>query len=248
MNEFFVDASIQWVELYNKGQTAIDISGWLIDDNGGTQKFTIPSNTLINASEFKVFDSGLFNFNKTTPDEARLINGSIAEDSYSYSTGPGTNKSYGRSVDGSGSWVVFEISTKGSTNNTSTSTSIPTPTPTSTPAPVTSSVPTTQSPSPSSTTSPSEEAVLAVFEEKKTFSPIPTSLFFEFGKIATKESVLGSESADFNSTPFEKSQVKTLGESENLIQKAFIILGVLFIITSLVIFARQWIKQYFQKV
>ena len=36
INEFLVDPdSSQWVELYNKGASPIDIGSWFIDDNGG---------------------------------------------------------------------------------------------------------------------------------------------------------------------------------------------------------------------
>ena len=148
INEFLVDPDVsQWVELYNKGTAPIDISGWFIDDSGGTQKYTIEQNTIIGQGEFKVFESGLFNLNRTTPDTIRLLNGSTIEDSYSYDTGPGPNNTYGRQTDGIGSFVVFTSPTKESSNNTSspaptaTPTSTPTPSPTSTPTPAPTSTP-----------------------------------------------------------------------------------------------------------
>lgn len=133
INEFLVDPdSNQWVELYNKGSNSADISGWFIDDSGGTQKFIIPASTSINPGELKVFESGYFNLNRTSADTVRLLNGDILVDSYSYNTGPGPNSSFGRVSDGGDSWVVFNTPTKGSSNNTSSPapTSTPTPTPT----------------------------------------------------------------------------------------------------------------------
>src|SRR3989344_7505144 len=132
INEFLVDPdSSQWVELYNKGTTPIDIGSWFIDDNGGSQKFTIPGGTLINPSEYKFFESFFLNLNRTTADTVQLLNDVSLEDSYSYTTGPGSNKSYGRDIDGVGGWAIFNNPTKGSTNNSSS----PMPVPTSAPAP-----------------------------------------------------------------------------------------------------------------
>lgn len=145
INEFLLDPDVsQWVELYNKGTAPIDVSGWFIDDSGGTQKYTIEQNTVIGQGEFKVFESTLFNLNRVTPDTVKLLNGSSLQDSYSYETGPGENNTYGRQTDGIGSFVVFTSPTKGSANNSSSPLSTPTPTPTPTPSP-------TNTPQPAST-------------------------------------------------------------------------------------------------
>ncbi|GEM_PF-5778421 len=154
LNEFLVDPdSNQWVELYNKGTSSVDISGWFIDDNGGTQKFTIPENTIIGSSEFKVFESSFFNLNRATSDVASLLNGSILIDSYSYDTGPGVNRSFGRQIDGTGDWVIFDNPTKGVSNNLSTPIPIPSPSPISTPTSTSTPSP-THSPSPTKSPTP----------------------------------------------------------------------------------------------
>lgn len=149
INEFQVDPDAsQWVELYNKGSTSIDISGWAIDDDGSaSQKFTIPTGTTLTPYEFKVFESSLFNLNRTSSDTIKLFQGSVVEDSYSYTSGPGPNASFGRDNDGAGSWVTFSTPSKGLSNVSSvpaptviltpkdvpTATKVPTPTKAPTP-------------------------------------------------------------------------------------------------------------------
>ena len=109
INEFLVEPdSDQEVELYNSGNSSVDVSGWFIDDDGGSQKYTIPSGTVLTPGEFKSFKSGLFNLNRTNSDTVRLINGSEVVDSKSYDQSPGAGKSLGRKPDGSDSWLVFD--------------------------------------------------------------------------------------------------------------------------------------------
>jgi hypothetical protein len=155
INEFLTDPeSSQWVELYNKGSKSIDIGGWYIDDNGGSQKFTIPANTVIDPLEFKVFESSNFNLNRTSPDTVKLLHNTEVIDSYSYNSGPGSNNTFGRINDGE-EWGLFTNSSKGLSNATSS------PVPSSTPMPTVPSKPspTIQPPTPTSkptvTTKPS---------------------------------------------------------------------------------------------
>jgi hypothetical protein len=161
INEFLVnpDAS-QWVELYNIGASTVDIGGWFIDDDGGTQKFTIPAGTTIAPLEFKVFESGNFNLDWASGDTIKLLNGSSIEDSYTYDTGTEANKSYGRSSDGAGSWAIFDSPTKEASNNTSSSAPTPTPTPipspTNTPTATPTSIPKPSTPEPKETIVASE--------------------------------------------------------------------------------------------
>ncbi|GEM_PF-2086271 len=150
MNEFLVDPdNSQWIELFNKSDTTIDITGWVIDDDGGSQKFTVLQATLMGPQEYKVFESSLFNFNRTSRDTARLLSASgDVLDAYAYSKGPGENKTFGRGKDGEENWVVFSSTTKGSSNTegnieaTPTPTNSPTPNPSKTPTPTPTKVPT----------------------------------------------------------------------------------------------------------
>lgn len=205
INEFLVDPdSSQWVELYNKGSSSIDISGWFIDDDGGSQKFTIPANTVINSNEFKIFESGLFNLNRGSADTIQLINGSITEDSYNYTIVSGENNSYGRKTDGTGEWVLFSSPTKGSSNNNSTIIPSPTPTLSNTPTPTVTQVP----PTPTKTPTPTPTS-------KPTSTPKPSSSPTPAPTTASKQQTTPVKS----STPTLKSQnndtmpTAVLGES-----------------------------------
>lgn len=179
INEFLVDPEAsQWVELYNKGSASRDISGWFIDDSGRSQKFTIPSGTVINPLEYKIFESSLFNLNRSSADTIRLLNGSVEEDSYSYNNGPGENYTFGRDVDGAGSWVAFSFPTKGSANSSSTplptATIVPTATltPTKTPSPTTPPTP-TKTPTPIKTPTPTK--IPTPIKEKSESTPTSSS-------------------------------------------------------------------------
>src|SRR6185503_13216015 len=47
----------EWVELYNSSATAIDLSGWQIDDGaGGGSPYRLPADTMIEAGEYLVID------------------------------------------------------------------------------------------------------------------------------------------------------------------------------------------------
>jgi len=46
----------EWIEIYNKGTTTVDLSGWLLDDgNGGSSPWPIPAGTKIPVGRFLVF-------------------------------------------------------------------------------------------------------------------------------------------------------------------------------------------------
>lgn len=233
INEFSTDASPQWVELYNKSTSSVDISGWFIDDEGGTQKYTIPTNTIINSGEFKVFESNIFYLNNSSSDIARLLNGSTVEDSYSYTIGPGTGSTYGRQSDGADTWVTFNTPTKNATNNTATpvptSTSTPTPsptpttipTPTKTPTPIPTTKPTaTSTPKPASTTTPSPTVRVTVTPSPtNTIPPTKTE-----AKITTVSAVLG-EKIEVSPTIAAQENKKAIDASHNLLPQIFMGFG-----------------------
>lgn len=233
INEFLAEpSSSQWVEIYNKGPDAVDIGGWVIDDNGGTEKFTIPSETLIQSHEFKVFESSLFNFNTKTADEAKLLSAGNIIDSYSYKKSPGENKSFGRKKDGEDEWVAFENPTKGSTNNFS----IPMPTETPTPTP---SFTPTPSPKPTTTLKPTVTLKPNTTETiiTKTSIKIITPTFSSTEKINKSFSslVLGDSESPREATKasVKKSPtpvVRVLSESRKDYSRILIAIGVIFIV------------------
>lgn len=265
INEFLVDpSSSQWVELYNKGNSTFDISGWFIDDNGGTQKFTVPNGTTINAGEFKVFESSLFNLNVSSGDIIKLLNGSTVEDSYSYSSGPGENKSYGRQTDGIGEWAVFSTPTKGSSNNSS----VPVPTPTLTPTvvPTLTNTPTpTSTPKPTPTPKPptSIPKISPTIFNTSTIVSNPTDVLVssknKSDELNEEESIslppdvlgenIGSKTAEAlslknDSTPSPQTTIaKNVKEEDNIFPKIIIAAGVIFLSACAILVFRSFKKE-----
>jgi hypothetical protein len=106
----------EWIELYNPTDTAIDLTGYQLDDGeGGTNPYTL--STTINALNYLVvYDSeskiGLNN----GADEVRLLNPSgQVVDSTSYSSTL-SGKSYGRIPNGTGSFQLVDNPTPNASN------------------------------------------------------------------------------------------------------------------------------------
>ncbi len=248
INEFLVDPdSGQWVELYNSGTESVDISGWFIDDNGGSQKFTIQSSS-IGPGEYKVFESTSFNFNRSSEDEVRLFNGSTVMDSFLYSTSPGVNYTYGRSTDGSNDWSIFNNPTKGASNNSSN----PLPTPTATPQPTPTKAPTpTKVPTPTKTPTPGKSIYSAASSKTPTLSPATSKLAAN-----TTSKTSPTKSASLSGIPTSilgissksavKKQVdqenKTLVDSENKRNPAPFIIGAVLILACGILVLRNRLK------
>lgn len=105
INEFLIDPQPQQVEIINVGTESADISGWIIDDSGGTTFYTIPQSSILSPQSCLVF-SGDFNLNKSSADVIRLINNSITIDSFSYKASSGSGISYMRLPDGDDIWTT----------------------------------------------------------------------------------------------------------------------------------------------
>ncbi len=145
INEVSPISSPEWVELYNDSEDNVDISGWKLIDLANNSK-TIPS-VVINARGFFVYEnsSGWLN---NSGQESLVLKNSANEtiDTLSYGTDgivgiPSSDKSIGRSSDGSSSWVNNLDWTKGSTNYLITTIPSPTETPTATETPTSSPTP-----------------------------------------------------------------------------------------------------------
>jgi len=108
----------EWIELYNPGDTAVDIGGYQIDDiaGGGQSPYTIPAGTVVPARGYWVWQTDSY-FNNSG-DDARLIkpDGTVA-DSYTYD-GSAYDKSWYRYPDG-GNWSAGQdgTPTPGAANN-----------------------------------------------------------------------------------------------------------------------------------
>lgn len=103
INEFLIDPQPQQVEIYNNSSEQADISGWIIDDSGGTTFYTIPQSSILYPNSCLVFSAD-YNLNKSSSDVIRLFNGSQLIDSFPYKSSSGSGVSYMRLPDASQNW------------------------------------------------------------------------------------------------------------------------------------------------
>jgi hypothetical protein len=155
INEFLIEPE-QKIELYNNSDSVIDLSGWYLDDSGGTTYFTIPPNSLIYPQQCLVFADNFY-LNKSSADTVRLFNNSnppfateaILIDSYNYEKSPGENISFQRSPNANNNWISTAQSL--GLNNFDQSTCLFSPSPTSyIPSPTANPSPASYNPSPTS--------------------------------------------------------------------------------------------------
>jgi hypothetical protein len=188
INEFVIDSQPQQVEILNTNSTDIDISGWYLDDSGGTTFATIPQNTILYPNSCYIY-SGDLNLNKSSADTVRLFNNTAPPttsnaqliDSYSYKSSPGTGIGFSRIPDGQINWTNTN-STIGYFNSSGISCIItPTFTPTPTPTPTNTPSPTIEQSNP--TPSPTIGTTLGASNE----NPIPTNLPLSIDNIFISE-------------------------------------------------------------
>jgi hypothetical protein len=110
-----------WVELYNTGGSAVDVSGWVFKDNNDTNAFVIPQGTTVPSGGYLVLNETQFVFGLGAADAARiyLFQGGTQTlaDSYAWSAHAATT--YGRCPNGTGPFVTTVASTKGTINSCS---------------------------------------------------------------------------------------------------------------------------------
>lgn len=247
INEFQIEPSgaSQWIELYNTGPESQDVSGWFVDDNGGTEKFTIPQGSVLGLGNCISFSSGNFNWNTTSSDSARLINGATTADEYSFSSSPGTGVSFGRNPDGTGGFTTYAGPTQNALNINGVSciappTPTPTPTPTSAPTPTRTPTP-TKTPTPVHTPTPIPTSTIALSAQtpsktpiptkKSTNTPTPTSRPATLGETTKSAEVLSAIdlTPETESTPAGSESMRALIVSLLLIGLGLALLSILFI-------------------
>ena len=135
-----------WVELYNTGTSAVDISGWVFSDNSAST-YVIPSGTSVPAGGFYVLDGNAFVFGLGSGDTAELFepDGVTLVDTFTWPTGHATI-TWGLCPDGQGAMQQTTAATKGTTNvctPPATTTTTPAATTTTTPGVTTTAVPPT---------------------------------------------------------------------------------------------------------
>jgi hypothetical protein len=117
-----------WIELFNGGSEAVDISGFYLSDDSANLKWQFPAGTVIDASSFLVVwcinssaNSGYANFNLSTEGEFICLvaeDGVTVIDSVPFSR-QYDDTSYGRTTDGGSHWD-FLTPTCGTTNSLGT--------------------------------------------------------------------------------------------------------------------------------
>lgn len=172
INEFQIDPSgaSQWIELYNKGDSSIDLTGWILDDDKGSENFTLPS-VILSPKHCVVFQSSKFNLDITTNDTVRLFHNAELIDSYSYSQNPGSGASFGRSPDGSTNWILFTTPTREKLNADGTVCAEPSPPPTAFPTATQEPTMLTSTPTPTKTPTPTRTLLPTSTEKPFLLSP-----------------------------------------------------------------------------
>ncbi|PIN95560.1 hypothetical protein COU56_01230, partial [Candidatus Pacearchaeota archaeon CG10_big_fil_rev_8_21_14_0_10_31_9] len=124
INEFVSDSNEEWIELYNTGDTDVNLNGWTIEDNTGS-KYNLSGS--INGNGFLVIDDYTFQLNNLG-DILILKHSNSVIDSVAYGNyndgnvddnlpAPGDEESLGRVVDGSEEWQIFSLTTRNLPNN-----------------------------------------------------------------------------------------------------------------------------------
>ena len=108
-----------WVELFNYGPIAVDVSGWRFKDNDDSHTFAIAPGTSIAPGAYLVLDEAQFGFGLGAADSARLYDASGAlVDSHAWTTHAVTT--YGRCPNGTGAFRATTSVSKGTANDCST--------------------------------------------------------------------------------------------------------------------------------
>ena len=71
-----ISLSGEWIELYNGGRMAIDLSGWLLDDGiGGSEPYTMPKGSVLRPGAFALFPGSVTGLVlEDSGDRVRLMN------------------------------------------------------------------------------------------------------------------------------------------------------------------------------
>jgi len=109
-----------WVEIYNRGSAAINLSGcFLSDDLTKPTKWTFPDNTILTAGAFLVIYEDALGFGfSSTGDEVIVLTAADSTTGLDYfDYGSQTaDHSQGRYPDGTSNWYFFDVTTKGLAN------------------------------------------------------------------------------------------------------------------------------------
>lgn len=109
-----------WIELYNRGATTVDISGWHLSDNvADPTKYTFPGGTVIPAGGYLTVDETVLGFAlSSTGSEVILLSapgGTSGRDYFDYGT-QFPDVTQGRFPDGTSNWHFMDSPTRGASN------------------------------------------------------------------------------------------------------------------------------------
>jgi len=113
-------AAPQFIELYNHSTNSVDISGCVLTDDPGTNKFVIPSGTIIGPAGFVSFTQSQFGFTLNGAGETLYFikpDGSRVLDAVQFGA-QANGVSYGRWPDGANDFYAFTTNTPGTNNST----------------------------------------------------------------------------------------------------------------------------------
>jgi hypothetical protein len=105
INEFLAssqDPLVDYIELYNHSRQAVNISGCILSDDRNVDKFVVPTNTIIPANGFVVFDQNQLEFGLNSGGETIFLkspDGTRVLDAITYEA-QGNGISFGRHPDG----------------------------------------------------------------------------------------------------------------------------------------------------
>ena len=154
INEISPSTDPEWIELYNDGDIAVDLAGFLLEDGNSSHTDDLNLTGSILSKGYLVFThtEGWLNNNGDTIKLYNNDSPSVIIDQHTYGSVDATH-SIVRSPDGNENWVITSMITNGSSNPTPTPSPTPTPTATSTPTVTPTSTP-TKTPTPTPTKKP----------------------------------------------------------------------------------------------
>ncbi|MFE2237209.1 lamin tail domain-containing protein [Streptomyces sp. NPDC059442] len=119
INEVVTTGSVEdSIELYNKGTTTVDLSGWILKDDNNGSKYRIGSGTTLAPGAFRAFDvHGSFGLGSGDKARLYLADGSTLVDSFGWSTH--SAPSWSRCPDGTGAFEAATL-TLGAANDCGT--------------------------------------------------------------------------------------------------------------------------------
>lgn len=105
-----------WIELYNRGTTAVDLSNFLVKDNDDTRTTRLSAGATIAPGGYYVIEEVVLGFGLGSADAARLCDPSgTLVDAYEWTAH--ATITYGRCPNGTGDFADATASTKGAANS-----------------------------------------------------------------------------------------------------------------------------------